>query len=124
MQSPEIRSQPFASPAPVGDDGGPAPTENGAGRAGRGLAFARQGDYERAVAEFSQALRAGGPSASTHFRRGEAYRLQGDYRGALADYDAAHRLDPGDPLVLFHRGMVRRLLGRLDEALADFDAAL
>jgi tetratricopeptide (TPR) repeat protein len=59
-----------------------------------GLQAGRAGDYDRAVAEFSEAIRLKPDNARAYYNRGQAYRHRGDYGKALTDYGEAIRLKP------------------------------
>ncbi len=90
----------------------------------RGVGHLQRGEYERAAAEFTAALRLDPTLADAYANRGEANRLAGDYEQALADYDNAHLLDPTNARILFNRGMVHWILGQVESAIADYSACL
>jgi tetratricopeptide (TPR) repeat protein len=52
----------------------------------RGLAFRLKGELDKAIADYSEAIRLG---YDVHGQRGEVYLRMGDYRAAEADYEAA-----------------------------------
>ena len=60
----------------------------------RGLAYRDKRDYDRAINDFSQAIRLDGRNAAAFDNRGLAYRMKGDLERALADFDQAVRIDP------------------------------
>jgi len=117
MQHP--RAQPADASDPVSANGAEeAAQADGSADAGTaqlrlGLYHLQQGEYERAIVEFTGVLRHDAPhgparpSAAAFAHRGEAYRLKGDYLRALADFNAAHRLDPDNARILSQRGLVR-----------------
>jgi tetratricopeptide (TPR) repeat protein len=90
----------------------------------RGVGHLQRGEYERAAAEFTAALRLDPTLADAYANRGEAYRLAGDYEQALADYDNAHLIEPTNARILFNRGMVHWILGQVESAIADYSACL
>ena len=55
----------------------------------RGLAYARQGEYEQAIADYTAAIKLNPQLAEAYYNRGNAYRRQGEYDQAIADYTAA-----------------------------------
>jgi tetratricopeptide (TPR) repeat protein len=59
----------------------------------RGLIYFRQGAYDRAIAEYTQAL-AQSPDTRPFINRGDAYFMKGDFRNAIADYTQAIRRAP------------------------------
>ena len=56
----------------------------------------RSGDYERAIADYSAAIKLDARYRRLRVNRGDAYQKQGEFERAVADYDAALRLDPDD----------------------------
>jgi tetratricopeptide (TPR) repeat protein len=84
-----------------------------------------KGDANRAIAEFSDAIRLDPKSADNLYQRG--FTLENnkhDVDRALADYDAAIRLDPKFLPPFNNRGLLYERRGSLDRALADFQAVL
>jgi tetratricopeptide (TPR) repeat protein len=90
----------------------------------RGLALAQQGDHERAIAAFTEALRLDPELAEAYVRRGDALRFSGDYERAAEDYSAALRIEPHNVRAAVQRGLLYRLAGRHEEAVEDFTTAL
>src|SRR6476620_8041638 len=80
---------------------------DGAARVRQGLAYARQGEFERAVIEFTAAIQADKSAAVAYVHRGQALRLE-----------------PNNLLAHMNRGLVYRLIGRADEAIGDLTEAL
>jgi tetratricopeptide (TPR) repeat protein len=62
----------------------------------RGRAYYNKGDYDRAFADYTQALRVDPNYKDAYIKRGVAYDNKGDYGRAIADYEAALRIDPND----------------------------
>jgi cytochrome c-type biogenesis protein CcmH/NrfG len=61
-----------------------------------GDAYAKEGDYDRAIAEYTQAIRLDPNDVLAYYLRGFAYWNKGDYDRANADYKALLRIDPND----------------------------
>ncbi|HKB03628.1 MAG TPA: tetratricopeptide repeat protein [Gemmataceae bacterium] len=95
-----------------------------AARVRQGLTYAQQGEYERAVIEFTAAVQADPTAAAPYVHRGDAYRLRGEYERAIADYTHALRLHPDHLLGRLNRGLAYRLTGRPEAAVADLTEAL
>jgi tetratricopeptide (TPR) repeat protein len=96
----------------------PAPGR-AAGEIAEGLARAREGDVDRAIAAFDRAIEIAPRSALAYLNRGLAHRRRGDLEGALADLDRAVRFSPRAARGYYHRGLVLRQLGDLRRARAD-----
>jgi tetratricopeptide (TPR) repeat protein len=80
--------------------------------------------FDRAVADYDEAIRREPKSAEFRSYRGLAYAMKGDLDRAIADYDEAIRLDPMGVGLLDDRGRVYVKKGDLGRAIADFEEAL
>src|SRR5262245_12614166 len=58
----------------------------------RGLAYSANGDNDRAITEYGEAIRFDPKDALAYYNRGLAYRAKGDNDGAVADYTEAIKL--------------------------------
>jgi len=76
-------------------------------------------DYERAIPNFTAALRLDPASFPLLAYRGDAYRLICEYDRAIADYNAALQLHPASAPVLVQRATAYRLDGKSRQAVAD-----
>ena len=97
----------------------------------RGKAYLPKQDYDRAIADFTQAIRLKPDDAHAFCDRGAAYDAKGDEDHALADFNEAIRLDPtgeagsGTKGYAFNdRGVVYLDKGLYDQAIADENQAL
>jgi tetratricopeptide (TPR) repeat protein len=84
----------------------------------------RKAVYDRAIADYTQALRLDPNIALAYNNRGMAYAGKGDYDRAIADYTQALRLDPNIALAHNNRGMAYADKGDYDWAIADYTQAL
>jgi tetratricopeptide (TPR) repeat protein len=90
----------------------------------RGLAYYQKGDYNRAIADYDQAIRVDPNYALAYNDRGLAYYQKGDYDRAIADYDQAIRLNPNYAVAYNNRGLVYYHKGDNDRAIADYEQAI
>lgn len=89
-----------------------------------GMKALKAADYERAVADFSEAIRLKPDDAEAYLNRGDAYDGQHDYDRAIADFNAAMRLKPKLPDAYYNRGNAYLAKGDDDKAIADYNQAL
>ena len=92
----------------------------------RGYIYDGRRDYDRALADFNEAIRLDPNAAPAYFKRGIIYdHHRGDYDRALADYNEAIRLDPKYADAYELRAVIYLTKrGDLDRALADFNEAI
>ncbi len=95
----------------------------------RGLAQQAKGEYDRAIADFDQALKLNPVSAQTSEildNRGLAYRAIGAYDEAIADFSEAIEQDSFalHPAYYDHRGVTYWYAEDYDKAIADFNAGI
>ena len=90
----------------------------------RGNRHYHAGEYEDAVAEYTQAIDLDSNIAAAYYNRGVAYTKLGKYAEAIADYDQAITLDPQDAVAYSNRGIAYRNLGKYAEAIADYTQAI
>jgi hypothetical protein len=90
----------------------------------RGQALRQKGEYDRAVASFTAAIRLDPTDAVAYRNRGLAYEEQGQYAQAIADYTTALRLDPQSADAYFQRGNAHFARDDFDRAIADYGRAL
>ena len=80
--------------------------------------------YNKAIADYSQAIRLDPNLAPAYRDRGVAYSYSGDYDNALVDFNQALRLNPNDPAVYRERGNVYGFKGDDTRCLADYNRAI
>jgi eukaryotic-like serine/threonine-protein kinase len=91
---------------------------------GRGQLEYDNGEYEAAIADFSQTIQRDGSYEFAYYGRGLAYAQMGDYTHALSDFDQALRLDPNAAYVYDQRAHARLLAGDFEGAAADYGIAI
>ena len=70
----------------------------------QGTADFNAGDYDRAIANYNEAVKLDPKSANAFRGRGKAYRDKGDHSRAIADFNEAIQLDPKSALAFMDRG--------------------
>lgn len=96
----------------------------GSGEVARGLDCAEQGNYDKAVEWYNEALRVAPNWGHVYFLRGHMWHQKGEFDKATADYSEALRRDPDDVAAYVGRGISWCRRGEYDKAIADFDRAL
>jgi serine/threonine protein kinase/Tfp pilus assembly protein PilF len=94
----------------------------------RARVHTRKNDSERAIADYTAAIRLQGArgeptddGADTFAARGAVYLARGETDRAIADFDEAARLDPTPAEIHWNRGVAHARLGEWDRAIADFE---
>ncbi len=89
-----------------------------------GFTFLRTGDFDAAVAAFTEALRGNPESAEAYHNRGVAYAFKLEYDRAIADTTEALRLNPTIVEAYLSRGAAHRAKGNFDACIADCTSGL
>lgn len=97
----------------------------------RGVAHGEAGDFDPAIADYSQAMALRPGDATTvrnlrvaHVRRGELHFASGAYDDAVADFTQAISLEPEHHLAYQRRGEIYTELGLIDLAVDDLEQAM
>lgn len=90
----------------------------------RGSIFAQQGDHDRAVADYSRAIKLNPKDADAYVFRGLAFGRKGDHCRAIDDFGEAIRLNPRDTKAYYNRGVAYRRKGDPDRAIDDYTEAI
>jgi tetratricopeptide (TPR) repeat protein len=91
----------------------------------RGIAYFSKGDYERSIADYTEALHLDAKMVPALNNRCMAHAVVGrDLNQAVADCDEALKLEPKDSFVHINRGLVELKRGQYAKAIAEYDAAL
>ena len=89
----------------------------------RGIGYYEKGDLDRAISDFTRAIRLNPKDAYTFNNRGQTYYAKDRLGRAIADYNRAIRIDPQDATAFFNRGIWYHEQGNLDRAIADYSRA-
>jgi tetratricopeptide (TPR) repeat protein len=90
----------------------------------RGNAWSRKGDYDRAIADFNEAIRLDPQDASAYYNRGNAWSKKGEHDRAIADFTEAIRFDARKAEAYYNRGLAWSRKGDNDRAIADYNDAI
>jgi tetratricopeptide (TPR) repeat protein len=91
---------------------------------GRQLSREQTQVYDRAIVDYTEALRLDGNNAVIYLNRGEAYAQKEDYDKAIADLNQAIRLNPNYARAYISRGLAYNYKGDPDRAIADYNQAI
>jgi tetratricopeptide (TPR) repeat protein len=90
----------------------------------QGVAYAKKGNFDRAITEYNEAIRLDPKNAGAFFSRGVAYAEKGDRDLAIADYSEVIRLNPKNAVAFANRGADYFKKGDFDRAVADSSEAI
>ncbi len=91
----------------------------------RGVEYNSASELDRAIADFSEAIRLNPKFAMAFYNRGIAYRSKNDPDRAIADYNEAIRLNPKYGSAFNNRGLVFYSPKKnYDRAIADYNEAI
>ncbi len=120
MRNPDVDQQIKSCTALIQSGGGT--TKNRAiAYNSRGIAYYDKKDLDRAIADYSEAIRLDPKYAIAHNNRGVAYRDKGDFDGAIEDFSDAILLDPKYAFAYGNRGVAYYDKKDLDRAIADYN---
>jgi tetratricopeptide (TPR) repeat protein len=90
----------------------------------RGVGLLLQDNFDRAIVEFNEALRADPAYKRSYNSRGNAWKGKGELDQAIADYNEAIRLDPSFSFPYNGRAAAYYDKGELDRAIADYNEVI
>jgi tetratricopeptide (TPR) repeat protein len=90
----------------------------------RGQEYYNNGDYGRAITEFTRAIRLNPNDERYYNSRGNTYYQTRDFDRAVADFTEAIRLNPNSEFAYAHRGEAYRMKGLYDVTIKDCDRAI
>ena len=90
----------------------------------RGLAYYDKQQYDKAIADFTEAIRINPADASGYVGRGAAYLNKDELHRAIADFSEALKLSPGQAFAHLQRGIAYHRIGESDKALEDYSEAI
>ena len=90
----------------------------------RGLCFTTVKLYDKAVLDFTRAIKLPPGDKRLYRERGSAYQALEEYKKAQADYEKALELEPADAELYTTLGDVQERLGEVQEALQSYQKAI
>ncbi len=85
----------------------------------------KEGNYEKSLEDFNDAIRLNPHIAPAYNYRGSSRRLLGDYQGAIKDYHLALQVIPKNAAIVYNNlGIARSNLGDKEGAIGEYDRAL
>jgi lipoprotein NlpI len=90
----------------------------------RGIAYKNEKQFDRALADYSEAIKLDPKHAHAYLNRALVYASTGDSARAIADSSAAIKLDPTNMLPYLTRGLAYRSQRNFDAAIADLTKAI
>ena len=88
------------------------------------MVWADKREHDRALADYSEAIRVDPGNVNAFDNRGNTWKAKGDSDRAIADYGDAIRLDPKYAFGYVNRGSVWRTKRNFDQAIADLSQAI
>jgi tetratricopeptide (TPR) repeat protein len=96
-----------------------SPTNAGAFQK-RGHAWFSKMEYDKAIADFAEAVRLDPTNASAYFDRGKAWLAKMEHDKAIADFNEAIQLDPRSSIFYANRGFAWIFKNEYDKAITDY----
>jgi tetratricopeptide (TPR) repeat protein len=90
----------------------------------RGVAYVALLDYDRALQDFGEAIRADATFAKAFANRGAVYGAKQDFDRAIEDFTRVLMLEPRSAHAFADRAGMHRLNGQHDEAVRDYTEAI
>jgi tetratricopeptide (TPR) repeat protein len=90
----------------------------------RGIAYQEKGEVDRAIADFTTAIKFNPNDARVYSNRGSAYATKGELDRAIANLGKAIALNPKYADAYNSRGVAYAKKGDKEQAIADFRKAL
>ena len=90
----------------------------------RGIAYDDEGDYDRAIADFSKAIALRPDYAEAYNNRGTAYHRKANEAQAISDFSRAIQLKPTYARAYYNRAVTRHITGDKDGAKSDYYEAV
>jgi serine/threonine protein kinase len=90
----------------------------------RANAYGKQGDFQRALADYETSLTLWADNPDVYVYRGIMFGAMGRQDAAITDFDRAIQLRPDDAVAYCNRGVAYKQWGDFPKALLDLDSAI
>ena len=90
----------------------------------RGIAHRQEGDFEKAIADFEEAIGINRESARAWYQRALTWGHMGEYQRAINDFNRAIALDRDYAEAYADRGYAQFCIGDYGSAVSDFESAI
>jgi tetratricopeptide (TPR) repeat protein len=90
----------------------------------RAQSKAQAGDYQGAIADYSEVIRLVPEYDKPYVYRGNLLDDLGDQTGAIRDYTQAIQINPQNALAYYNRGITLEKLEQRDQAIADYSQTI
>ena len=90
----------------------------------KGVTYAKDGEYAKAVNEYTKTIELAPNDAGAYYNRGNSYDNLGLYQDAIADYTKAIRSAPDYALAYNNRGWSYHNMGDDQAAIVDYNKAI
>ena len=101
----------------------PKPEDNAEAYFVRGVTYARKGQYDKAIADFTKAIELNPRHAEAYINRGLAYKNTGQYDQAISDCTKAIEINPRDAEAYNNRAIAYYFREEHDRAWQDVHKA-
>ena len=99
-------------------------TRNASSYVKSGVERHQKGHYDKAITDFTEAIRIDPEHTLAYLNRGIAWIEKGESEKAIVDFDMAIRFDPTDADTFYSRGIAWENIGDFDRAIADYSEAI
>jgi len=90
----------------------------------RGYAWHQKQDYDRAISDYTEAIKLAPKYARAFINRGAAWQRKHQLDRAMSDYNKGITLEPRDPVAFLNRGNAWSDKHNYDRAIDDFNQAI
>lgn len=117
-------TSPRSPGAPVHHAAGVKPVDKTDSLVQRGIAHRQEGDFEKAIADFEEAIGINRENAHAWYQRALTWGHMGEYQRAINDFNRAITLDRDYAEAYADRGYAQFCLGDYGSAVRDFESAI